>query len=125
SDRRAMTTLLDCARMLQGRPATGKSGQRSAGGVGAPAAGGAAGAAPHRLSDREKEVAELVLAGLTYREIGDRLFISTKTVEHHVARMRSRLNCANRAELLALLRTIVADRSSDASGQPWPERPVP
>ncbi|WP_436837490.1 LuxR C-terminal-related transcriptional regulator, partial [Micromonospora orduensis] len=49
-------------------------------------------------------------------------FISAKTVEHHVARMRSRLNCANRAELLALLRTLVADRASNTAGQPWPRR---
>ncbi|MGK5673394.1 LuxR C-terminal-related transcriptional regulator [Micromonospora sp. URMC 106] len=116
SDRRAMTTLLDCARTLQGRPGGAGTGQRP------PAADVVAGPAPHRLSDREREVAELVLAGLTYREIGDRLFISAKTVEHHVARMRSRLDCANRAELLALLRTILADRSDSAARQPWPER---
>jgi DNA-binding CsgD family transcriptional regulator len=119
SDRRAMTTLLDCARMLQGRPGGAKGGQRQSSG----GADAVASPAPHRLSDREREVAELVLAGLTYREIGDRLFISAKTVEHHVARMRSRLDCANRAELLALLRTILADRSSSATRQPWPERP--
>ncbi|MBQ0892280.1 helix-turn-helix transcriptional regulator [Micromonospora sp. U56] len=116
SDRRAMTTLLDCARMLQGRPAGAKAGQQPA------SVDALAGPAPNRLSDREREVAELVLAGLTYREIGDRLFISAKTVEHHVARMRSRLDCANRTELLALLRTILADRSGQAAAQPWPER---
>ncbi|PZF86935.1 helix-turn-helix transcriptional regulator [Micromonospora deserti] len=123
ADRRAMTTLLDCARMLQGRPAGSTGGQRPAGGADGPVA--EAGSAPHRLSDREREVAELVLAGLTYREIGDRLFISAKTVEHHVARMRSRLNCANRAELLALLRTVLADRPSTAAGAPWPRRSAP
>ncbi|PZG20901.1 helix-turn-helix transcriptional regulator [Micromonospora craterilacus] len=112
SDRRAMTTLLDCARTLQGGSATGD---------GKPAAGTTA----QRLSDREREVAELVVAGLTYREIGDRLFISAKTVEHHVARMRARLNCANRPDLLALLRTILADRSSSTTGQPWPQRTAP
>ncbi|MEV6816985.1 helix-turn-helix transcriptional regulator [Micromonospora sp. NPDC051296] len=112
SDRRAMTALLDCARMLQGG---------SAAGDGKPAAGTTA----QRLSDREREVAELVVAGLTYREIGDRLFISAKTVEHHVARMRARLNCANRPDLLALLRTILADRSSSTTGQPWPQRTAP
>ncbi|MFC4093709.1 LuxR C-terminal-related transcriptional regulator [Micromonospora sp. GCM10011541] len=117
SDRRAMSMLLDCARMLQGRPAGATGGQR-------PASADAAAPGAHRLSDREREVAELVLAGLTYREIGDRLFISAKTVEHHVARMRSRLNCANRTELLALLRTILADRSRGAAGQPWPQRPA-
>ncbi|MCO1596957.1 LuxR C-terminal-related transcriptional regulator [Micromonospora sp. RHAY321] len=123
SDRRAMTTLLECARVLQGRPAGANGGQRPPAGEGAPQVADAiAGPAQQGLSDREYEVAELVLAGLTYREIGDRLFISAKTVEHHVARMRNRLNCANRAELLALLRTVVADRASNAAGQPWPRR---
>ncbi|TYC23989.1 LuxR family transcriptional regulator [Micromonospora sp. MP36] len=122
SDRRAMTSLLECARVLQGRPATARGGQPPTGDGTAPVADAVTDPAQHRLSDREHEVAELVLAGLTYREIGDRLFISAKTVEHHVARMRTRLNCANRAELLALLRTVVADRSSSAGRQPWPER---
>ncbi|MGN9774467.1 LuxR C-terminal-related transcriptional regulator [Micromonospora sp. H33] len=124
ADRRAMTTLLDCARMFQERPLTQRGGQRPAAAGGANAETGTAGPR-HRLSEREQEVAELVVAGLTYREIGDRLFISAKTVEHHVARMRSRLNCATRAELLALLRTAVADRSSGAGGGVWPERRTP
>ncbi|MEU8165139.1 LuxR C-terminal-related transcriptional regulator [Micromonospora sp. NPDC049004] len=123
SDRRAMTTLLECARVLQGRPAAATGGPRPPAGESAtPATDAIAAPTQQGLSDREYEVAELVLAGLTYREIGDRLFISAKTVEHHVARMRNRLNCANRAELLALLRTVVADRASDAAGQPWPQR---
>ncbi|MEV1320320.1 LuxR C-terminal-related transcriptional regulator [Micromonospora arborensis] len=119
ADRRAMTTLLECARALQGRPPGGHGGPTS---TTAESTARAAGPTQQGLSDREYEVAELVLAGLTYREIGDRLFISAKTVEHHVARMRNRLNCANRAELLALLRTIVSDRASDTAGQPWPQR---
>ncbi|MFI6064225.1 LuxR C-terminal-related transcriptional regulator [Micromonospora sp. NPDC051227] len=119
ADRRAMTALLECARALQGRSSAGQSGQTPTTGA---STAGVAGPTQHGLSDREYEVAELVLAGLTYREIGDRLFISAKTVEHHVARMRNRLNCANRTELLALLRTLVADRASDTAGQPWPQR---
>ncbi|WP_280232376.1 LuxR C-terminal-related transcriptional regulator [Nocardia cyriacigeorgica] len=58
------------------------------------------------LSDREREVAELVLLGLTYREIGARLYISAKTVEHHVARIRRRLGAGSRSELLAMLRAM-------------------
>ncbi|MDI5942103.1 helix-turn-helix transcriptional regulator, partial [Micromonospora sp. DH15] len=96
-------------------------GQRPPGGAAPPAA--EVDAVPRsELSEREHEVAELVLAGLTYREIGDRLFISAKTVEHHVARMRSRLNCANRTELLALLRTLVAERMAVTAGGAWRER---
>jgi DNA-binding CsgD family transcriptional regulator len=56
------------------------------------------------LTDREAEVARELLAGFTYREIGERLYISAKTVEHHVARIRRRLNAGSRSELLAAIR---------------------
>lgn len=56
------------------------------------------------LSEREREVAELILLGHTYREVGARLFISAKTVEHHVARIRRRLGADSRFELPAMLR---------------------
>lgn len=62
------------------------------------------------LTERELEVAHLVLAGHTYREISERLYISAKTVEHHVARMRQRLGLTSRAELLAHLRVRLAPR---------------
>lgn len=58
------------------------------------------------LSEREREVAELVLLGLTYREIGARLYISSKTVEHHVARIRRRIGAGSRSELLSMLRAM-------------------
>ncbi|WP_329415178.1 helix-turn-helix transcriptional regulator [Nocardia vinacea] len=58
------------------------------------------------LSEREREVAELVLLGLTYREIGARLYISAKTVEHHVARIRRRIGARSRSELLSMLRAM-------------------
>jgi DNA-binding CsgD family transcriptional regulator len=105
SDRRAMTSLLECARVLQGRPA-------------APAP------SPTRLSGREQEVAALMLDGLTYKQIGDRLFISAKTVEHHVARMRQRLGCTNRGELLAELRALATDPGQPLRRPPWPRRPA-
>ena len=57
------------------------------------------------LSDREREVGALVLDGLTQKEIGARLYISPKTVEQHVARMRQKLAAGNRAALVAALRT--------------------
>jgi DNA-binding CsgD family transcriptional regulator len=56
------------------------------------------------LSPRECDIARLLLAGHTHKEIGGQLFIAAKTVEHHVARMRQRLGCVNRAEFLAALR---------------------
>jgi DNA-binding CsgD family transcriptional regulator len=84
----------------------GDAGADSAFPGGGPAQGG--GTEPTgALSDREVEVAALVLEGLTYKQIGERLFISAKTVEHHVARMRQRLGSNSRGELMAHLRMIV------------------
>ena len=68
-------------------------------------------AAGSRLSDREREVAELLLLGLPYRDIGGQLFISAKTVEHHVARIRRRLGAESRSEMLSMLRAILATQS--------------
>lgn len=59
------------------------------------------------LTERELEVSRLVLAGLTYKQIGKRLFISTKTVEHHMARIRQRLGVTGRDELFGRLRALV------------------
>ena len=59
------------------------------------------------LSEREREVAELVLRGMPYRDIGAQLFISAKTVEHHVARIRRRLGAQSRSEMLSMLRAIL------------------
>ncbi|WNG82582.1 isoniazid response ATPase/transcriptional regulator IniR [Mycobacterium sp. ITM-2016-00316] len=60
-----------------------------------------------RLSDREREVAELLLLGMPYRDIGSQLFISAKTVEHHVARIRRRLGAESRSEMLSMLRALL------------------
>ena len=61
-----------------------------------------------RLSEREREVAELLLLGMPYRDIGSQLFISAKTVEHHVARIRRRLGAESRSEMLSMLRAMLA-----------------
>lgn len=61
-----------------------------------------------QLSDREREVAELLLQGMPYRDIGAQLFISAKTVEHHVARIRRRLGAESRSEMLSMLRAQLA-----------------
>lgn len=63
---------------------------------------------PAGLSEREVEVARLVLNGLTHKAIGATLYISPKTVEHHVAHIRQKLGATNRAEFLAALRVDLA-----------------
>jgi DNA-binding NarL/FixJ family response regulator len=56
------------------------------------------------LSPREQQVLQLLVDGLTDREIGETLFVSRRTVEHHVARLRAKLGAANRAEAVAVAR---------------------
>ena len=58
------------------------------------------------LSGRELQVARLLLRNQTYREIGERLFISPKTVEHHVARMKQRIGASRRSDLFSQLREL-------------------
>jgi DNA-binding NarL/FixJ family response regulator len=59
------------------------------------------------LSEREQEVARLVVNGHTYKQAGSKLFISSKTVEHHMARIRGKLGARDRRELLSTLRELL------------------
>lgn len=51
------------------------------------------------LTEREREVLQLIARGYTYREVGAELFISVKTVESHVSSVLRKLQLANRHEL--------------------------
>lgn len=61
------------------------------------------------LSAREQEVMRLIARGYTYKEVGNELFISVKTVETHVSAVLRKLQLSNRNELTrwAMQRHIV------------------
>jgi ATP/maltotriose-dependent transcriptional regulator MalT len=53
------------------------------------------------LTERETEILELLAAGLTNREIAQRLIVSPRTVESHVARLTGKLGVNTRARAVA------------------------
>ncbi len=56
------------------------------------------------LTGRQREIVELVLAGLTNRQIADRLVMSVRSVEGHVYRACQRVGASSREELASIAR---------------------
>jgi DNA-binding CsgD family transcriptional regulator/tetratricopeptide (TPR) repeat protein len=57
---------------------------------------------PAGLTNRQLEVLELMAEGASNATIGDRLFISSKTVDHHVSAILAKLDSHTRAEAVAV-----------------------
>lgn len=55
----------------------------------------------NKLTERQTEVLRLVAQGLTYREVGERLSLSERTVRFHMTEIISRLHLQNRNQVLA------------------------
>jgi DNA-binding CsgD family transcriptional regulator len=67
------------------------------------------------LTAREFEVARLVAAGNTNRQIPAELFLSPKTVSAHVEHILAKLGAARRTEIAAWVTGVA--RSADGSGR--------
>jgi two-component system, NarL family, response regulator NreC len=63
------------------------------------------------LTEREREILKLVAEGYTNSQIGERLFISPKTVDTHRTHIMDKLNLHSRAELVkyAMRRGLLED----------------
>jgi DNA-binding CsgD family transcriptional regulator len=56
-----------------------------------------------RLTHREREVAEVIAYGASYREAADGLFITVKTVEAHLTRVYRKLGVHSKVQLVRAL----------------------
>lgn len=52
------------------------------------------------LSNRENEILQLLAKGLLYKEIADKLSISTSTVRQHIHKIYEKLHVQNRTEAI-------------------------
>ena len=65
------------------------------------------------LTDREREILSLIGNGLTNREIGERIFLSEKTIKHYVTNILQKLQVRSRVEAALL----AAQRAAPVAGR--------
>jgi DNA-binding CsgD family transcriptional regulator len=71
---------------------------------------------PAGLTARQTEVLGLLADGLTYRQIAERLYVSAKTVDHHVSAVRVKLDARTRAGAVAAARRLGILPAEDGAG---------
>jgi DNA-binding CsgD family transcriptional regulator len=79
---------------------------------------------PNGLTQREAEIMKLLSDGLRNSVIASRLFVSTKTVDHHVSAILTKLGVRTRAEAIAMAnrrpRAVAGLEGAGAGGTPSP-----
>ncbi|POX36664.1 DNA-binding response regulator [Streptomyces sp. Ru73] len=68
-----------------------------------------------RLSPREREILDLVGAGLTNRQIADRLYLAEKTVKNRISAILAKLKVERRVQA-----AVIAERLRDREEPPCP-----
>jgi two-component system, NarL family, response regulator NreC len=73
-----------------------------------------------RLSQREREVLQLVAHGYTNQEVADRLGLSVKTIETYRARVSEKMGLRTRADLVRYALEVGLLRSDAPVAKPGP-----
>ena len=69
---------------------------------------------PDRLTERQIEVLQRVVQGLSYKEIAASLFITERTVKYHMQEILQKLHLQNRSQVIAYaVRTGLVSNKSD------------
>ena len=66
------------------------------------------------LSEREQKILDLIADGFTNREIGDQLYLSERTVKHHVSDILGKLGLTRRVEAAAFAIRRAATHPQDS-----------
>jgi ATP/maltotriose-dependent transcriptional regulator MalT len=77
---------------------------------------------PLALTGREHEIASLVAAGLSNREIAERLVVSVRTVEGHIYRACSRLDVTDRLALGRITQVVKRPNAPPSSHRAAPQQ---
>lgn len=57
------------------------------------------------ITDKQSEIIELIIEGVTYKQIAEKLFISPKTVDNHVQNIYKKLNVNSKMQLSHFVRS--------------------
>ncbi|SHJ12642.1 regulatory protein, luxR family [Clostridium cavendishii DSM 21758] len=59
----------------------------------------------YNITEKQSEIIELILEGVTYKQIAEKLFISPKTVDNHIQNIYKKLNVNSKMQLSHLIRS--------------------
>ena len=69
------------------------------------------------LTPHEREIASLAAGGLTNKQIGERLFLSPRTVSTHLYRIFPKLGVSSRAGLRDALQRLAESSAAPSEGK--------
>lgn len=66
-----------------------------------------------KLTEREQELAELNIRGLSNREIADELFIAEETVHNYISNLYGKLEVVDRAQAIVRLQALICNQTKE------------